>query len=81
MTTLHTYLDPERQADLAKDRSNQAQPAVIWLRDLPRALGRSTQTVRVWRQKGLIPPPDMSPTRKSQGWRRSTLEAAGLVVA
>lgn len=56
-------------------------PAVIWLRDLPRALGRSKSTIDNWRKAEKIPPPDMSPTRKSQGWRRNTLEAAGLVVA
>lgn len=55
-------------------------PAIIYLRDLPKALSRSKSTIDAWRKTKKIPPPDMSPTRKSQAWRRSTLEAAGLVL-
>ena len=41
--------------------------------------GVSSETIRRWMLSGRLPQPDFQPTHKTMGWRRSTLEAAGLV--
>lgn len=46
--------------------------------ELQAILGRSSETVRRWIKTGVLPPPDVAPTRETQQWKRSTLHAAGL---
>jgi hypothetical protein len=45
------------------------------------AINRTSATLRRWIKAGKFPPPDLETTRESQYWRRSTLEAAGVLVA
>jgi hypothetical protein len=39
---------------------------------------KSEDTIRRWAKTGVLPPPDVQIDRRNWGWRRQTLEAAGL---
>jgi len=41
-------------------------------------LSVSRETVRQWIKAKKLPPPDVALSRKTTGWKRSTLEAAGV---
>jgi predicted DNA-binding transcriptional regulator AlpA len=57
----------------------QAQPdRIISRAELQTTLGRSSQTIRRWIKDGTLPTPDIGLTRKTKGWRLSTLIAAGV---
>ena len=56
----------------------QEQDRVLWRRDLPARFNVDTETVRRWIKAGKLPPPDVDLSRRSRGWRVSTLRAAGL---
>lgn len=51
---------------------------VLWLCELRGELDVSGETVRRWRKEGRLPEPDVNLTRRSVGWRLSTLRAAGI---
>lgn len=51
---------------------------VIWRPDFQRFMGVNTETVRRWLKAGKLPPPDVAMSRRTQGWRLSTLRAAGV---
>ncbi len=56
---------------------------MLWLRDLPAALGVADTTVRRWRAYGRpnglpFPQPDINESPRVCGWRLSTLHAAGI---
>lgn len=41
-------------------------------------LDKKADTVRKWIKSGKLPPPDVALSRKTMGWKRSTLVAAGI---
>lgn len=41
-------------------------------------LGVSRETIRQWIKAKKLPPPDVAISRKTTGWKRSTLAAAGV---
>ena len=57
----------------------ETQPdRVISRTELQAILGRSQETIRRWIKDGTLPTPDYGLTRKTKGWRLSTLIAAGV---
>ena len=56
----------------------QEQDRVLWLCQLREEMGVTGETVRRWRKDGKLPKPDVQLTRRSVGWRLSTLRAAGI---
>ena len=69
-----TTTDPLRAPGEAGD------PDRLILRDELRAMAGdvSGETLRRWSRAGKLPPPDVLLSRRTQGWRLSTLRAAGL---
>lgn len=51
---------------------------IIWRSDLHVRLQRSSETVRRWIKDNKLPPPDVSLSLRTRGWRLSTLRAAGI---
>ncbi len=46
--------------------------------ELAKRLGICSDTLTRWIREKRVPPPDLAPTRKTQQWRRSSLQTAGL---
>lgn len=46
--------------------------------DIAERLKCTTDAVRKWVKAGKLPPPDVALSRKTTGWKRSTLAAAGV---
>lgn len=62
--------------------SNSTEPdRVIWRRDLQATAQVSSETVRRWLVSGKLPKPDVQISRRTAGWRLSTLRAAGINLA
>ena len=55
--------------------------ALIHRKELLRLLDVTAGTLRKWRIAGKLPPPDVPLSRRTQAWKRSTLEAAGIKLA
>lgn len=51
---------------------------VIWRQDLQREMRVTSETVRRWMRAGKLPPPDVDLSRRTKGWRLSTLRRAGI---
>lgn len=51
---------------------------VIWRPDLQVQLNVTLRTIRRWIISGKLPPPDVDISRRTKGWRLSTLHAAGI---
>ena len=51
---------------------------VIWRPDLHALLDVTADCVRKWIKSGKLPAPDVALSRKTMGWRLSTLRAAGI---
>jgi len=51
---------------------------VMWREDLQRALEVSGETMRRWINANKLPKPDVALSRKTMGWKMSTLRAAGI---
>lgn len=51
---------------------------LIFRPDLQVKLGVCSETMRRWMKAGTLPPPDVAMSRKKQGWKLSTLAAAGI---
>lgn len=60
-----------RQNEIATDR-------VIWRQDLKEKIGVHSETIRRWIRSGKLPAPDVTLSRKTTGWKLSTLRAAGI---
>lgn len=45
--------------------------------ELQRLLGKHSDTIRRWLKDGVLPKPDIAPTRQGIAWRASTLRRAG----
>lgn len=54
------------------------QDRVIWRPDLQKMMGVTSETVRRWMRDHRLPEPDVAMSRKTLGWRVSTLRAHGL---
>lgn len=51
---------------------------VVWRADLQEAMNVTSETVRRWLRAGKLPAPDVQLSRKTSGWRLSTLHQAGI---
>lgn len=51
---------------------------VIWRHDLQSLLRVSSETMRRWMRTGKLPNPDVAMSRRTLGWRISTLRANGI---
>jgi predicted DNA-binding transcriptional regulator AlpA len=51
---------------------------IIWRSQLHKLLELSSDTVRRMLKDGKLPKPDVDLSRKTRGWKRSTLRAAGV---
>lgn len=54
---------------------------VIWRIDFQSMMQVSGETVRRWMKAGKLPAPDVALSRKTLGWRVSTLRSAGINIA
>lgn len=54
---------------------------VIWRPELTKLMGVTSNTVRRWMKTERLPKPDVDMSRKTQGWRISTLRSAGINIA
>lgn len=54
------------------------QDRLIFRPELCNLLGVTSETMRRWLIEGKLPGPDVALSRKTQGWRLSTLRAAGI---
>lgn len=54
----------------------------IYRKELMAALNvTSSETIRRWLKSERLPPPDVNLSQRTQGWRVSTLRAAGINLA
>jgi len=51
---------------------------VIWRPELQKLMEVSSNTIRCWMIAGKLPTPDVAMSRKTLGWRVSTLRASGI---
>lgn len=51
---------------------------VIYRQDLYKLMGVTSETLRRWVKDGKIPSADIAISRRTVGWRLSTLQAAGI---
>ena len=58
--------------------SNTPEDRILFRADICKALGVCPDTLRRWIRAGKLPEPDIALSRKTQGWRLSTLHAAGV---
>ena len=54
---------------------------VIWRPDFQDMMQVTSETVRRWMKAGRLPAPDVALSRKTLGWRVSTLRNAGINIA
>ena len=62
-------------------RTEEVEDRVIWRPDLQAKMGVTSNTIRRWMIDGKLPPPDVDLSRRTKGWRMSTLHAAGIKLA
>jgi predicted site-specific integrase-resolvase len=55
-----------------------SQDRVIYRTDLCKMLGVGSEALRRWLKAGKLPPPDVAISRKTMGWKLSTLQNAGI---
>lgn len=51
---------------------------IIYRQDLYKLIGVTSETLRRWLKEGKIPAADIAISRRTVGWRLSTLHAAGI---
>ncbi len=51
---------------------------VIWRHELQQWFGVTSETMRRWLRGNKLPTPDVAMSRKTLGWRVSTLHQAGI---
>lgn len=54
------------------------QDPIIWRKDLQKRMHVSSETIRRWVLANKLPAPDVDISRKTRGWRLSTLQAYGI---
>lgn len=57
------------------------QDRVIWRPELQKIMGVTSETIRRWMRANRLPAPDVAMSRKTLGWRVSTLRASGVNLA
>lgn len=55
-----------------------AEDRIIYRQDLYKMLGVTSETLRKWVKDNKMPPADIAISRRTVGWRLSTLQAAGI---
>ena len=60
---------------------NETPDRVIFRPELMQITGVTSETVRRWMKANRLPAPDVALSRKTLGWRVSTLRAAGINLA
>lgn len=55
----------------------KTNPDQLTLREVAAALGVSYETAKKWRQRGVLPAPDVYLSRRYQRWERKTIERLG----
>lgn len=78
VTTLFSLASPDRQRHSGLEVPEAHDNAILTRADLMSKLNCSRETVRQWLKVGKLPPPDVAISRKTMGWKRSTLNAAGI---
>ncbi len=58
-----------------------APDRVIWRRELQSTMQVTSETMRRWMNTGRLPQPDVQISRRTSGWKLSTLKAAGINLA
>lgn len=48
---------------------------MIGYREIAEITGVSESTLKVWKHRGKLPPPDLQPNVKAPLWKRETIEA------
>lgn len=66
---------------MKKIQIQETHDRVIWRPDLQEKMGVSSNTIRRWMLEGKLPPPDVDLSRRTRGWRLSTLREAGINLA
>jgi predicted DNA-binding transcriptional regulator AlpA len=61
-----------------KPMTTEPTDRVIYRAELMEQLNVGTETIRRWMLSGKLPKPDIDLSRKTRGWKRSTLQAAGI---
>ncbi len=56
------------------------QDRVIWRPELQKIMGVTSETIRRWVNAHRLPEPDVDMSRKTRGWRLSTLHNAGIKI-
>lgn len=56
----------------------ETEDRVIWRADLQEQMHVSSETLRRWMLAKKLPPPDVDLSRRTKGWRLSTLHRAGI---
>lgn len=55
-----------------------SEDRIIYRQDLYKLLGVTSETLRRWTKEGKMPTADIAISRRTVGWRLSTLHAAGI---
>lgn len=66
---------------MSDNQNEAANDPVIWRAELPGLLNIGSEAVRRHIKAGKLPPPDVDLSRKTRGWRLSTLHAAGIKIS
>ena len=74
MTTVTT----QEQARALATPITTVEDRILVRSDLCEMLGVSSETIRRWLNSGALPKPDIALSRKTQAWRLSSLNAAGI---
>jgi predicted DNA-binding transcriptional regulator AlpA len=59
----------------------RSEDRVIWRPELQKLMGVTSETVRRWMKDKRLPPPDVAMSRRTLGWKASTLRASGVNLA
>lgn len=78
MKTLVSIASSGHPQHSGSDAPETCDNAILTRADITARLGVSRETIRQWIKAKKLPPPDVALSRKTTGWKRSTLSAAGI---
>lgn len=58
----------------------EIEDRVVWRRELLETMHVSSETMRRWLKAEKLPKPDVNISKRTKGWRLSTLRAAGIML-